>query len=78
MIFMFTKEDLFNLSGVKKTFLGFQPSFEEAKVVILPVPYDSTTSYGVGTRFGPSAIIEASTQVEFYDIELGKNIADFV
>ena len=37
---------------------------------VLPVPYESTTCYGAGTRDGPSAIIAASRQVEFYDLEL--------
>jgi agmatinase len=37
---------------------------------VLPVPYESTTCYGAGTRDGPAAIIAASRQVEFYDIEL--------
>lgn len=69
-------EELFKLTGVKKTFLGFQPEFKDAKAVVIPVPYDSTTSYGVGTRFGPAAMIEASTQLELYDIELRKNICD--
>ncbi len=50
-------------------FGGFDFSYEESKVVILPVPYDSTTSYIPGTRFGPSKIIDASRFLEFYDIE---------
>jgi len=62
--------------GVKRAFLGLQPSFKDAEVVVVPVPYDATTSYGVGARFGPNAIIDASTQVELYDIELKKNITD--
>jgi len=45
-------------------------SWEEARVVVLPVPYESTTSYGPGTRSGPRAIIEASAYVELYDEEL--------
>ncbi|MBU0527015.1 MAG: agmatinase [Candidatus Micrarchaeota archaeon] len=68
--------ELFKLTGVKKTYLGFQPSFDDAKVVVVPVPYDATTSYGAGTRYGPSAIIDASSQLELYDIELEKNICD--
>jgi agmatinase len=36
---------------------------------LLPVPYESTTSYGAGTREGPAAIIAASRQVELYDRE---------
>jgi len=42
---------------------------ERARGRLLPVPYESTTSYGAGTRDGPAAIIAASRQVEFYDRE---------
>ncbi len=38
---------------------------------LLPIPYESTTSYGAGTRDGPAAIIAASRQVELYDQEFG-------
>ena len=41
-------------------------------MVIIPVPYDSTTSYRPGTRRGPLAIIEASTHMELFDEELKK------
>lgn len=44
--------------------------YEKAKAVIIPVPYDSTTSYRAGTREGPVAILMASRQVELYDIDL--------
>jgi agmatinase len=37
---------------------------------LLPIPYESTTSYGAGTREGPAAILSASRQVELYDQEL--------
>ncbi len=40
-----------------------------ARAWLLPVPYESTTSYGAGTREGPAAIIAASRQVELYDQE---------
>lgn len=43
---------------------------ENSHVVILPVPYEATTSYGKGTARGPKAILEASCQVELYDEEL--------
>ncbi|RME74922.1 MAG: agmatinase [Chloroflexi bacterium] len=42
---------------------------EQARVVILPVPYEATVSYGSGTEYGPRAIISASQQVELYDRE---------
>ncbi|MDI6716871.1 MAG: agmatinase [Actinomycetota bacterium] len=53
-------------------FLGIDEhsSFEESKVVVLPFPYDSTTSYRAGAREAPIAIINASRQVELYDEEL--------
>ncbi len=40
------------------------------RVVVVPAPYEATVSYGHGTAGGPAAIIEASSQVEFYDEEL--------
>jgi len=54
-------------------FLGIPPEFSSPKspFVILPVGYDSTTSYKAGTREGPSTILAASRQVETYDEELG-------
>lgn len=45
-------------------------SYERASVVILPCPLEKTTSYMKGTFAGPQAILEASAQVEFYDVEL--------
>ena len=70
--------ELEGMSGPKKAYMGVQTPLKDARVVMLPIPYDSTTSYGVGTRYGPNAIIEASMQLEFYDIELGFNISDEV
>jgi agmatinase len=46
-------------------------SFERSRVVILPVPYDSTVTARAGTRDGPRAIIEASADMELYDVGLG-------
>ncbi|MBT4334328.1 agmatinase [archaeon] len=42
---------------------------ENSKVEILKVPYEGTTSYGKGTKNAPCAIIEASNELESYDIE---------
>jgi agmatinase len=49
--------------------VGLSP--ETADVLIQPIPYDSTTSFQPGTRFGPEAILQASQQVELWDEELG-------
>lgn len=45
---------------------------DEAKVVILPVPFAATTSYGGGAQDGPRAIFEASRQVDLFDVETGR------
>ena len=56
-----------NFLGLDET--GLSP--ETADVLIQPIPYDSTTSFQPGTRFGPEAILQASQQVELWDEELG-------
>jgi agmatinase len=47
-----------------------ESSLEAARFVVLSLPYEVTTSYGKGTKFGPGAIIEASRNMELYDEEL--------
>ncbi len=59
--------------GLPRTFLGLDEAasaFASAGAVILPVPYEATTSWGTGTRYGPNAILDASRYVELYDSEL--------
>ncbi len=46
-------------------------SYNSSKAVILPLPYEKTTCYIKGTEKGPSAIIEASKELELYDEEQG-------
>ena len=58
----------FNFLGLPQEY----SSFERSRVVILPVPYESTTSYQAGTRDAPHEIIWASRNVELYDEEIGK------
>ncbi len=45
--------------------------YEESKIIIVPVPYDATSTYIKGADRGPAAIIDASPALEFYDIETG-------
>jgi len=52
-----------------------QSSLEAAQVVLIPVPYDSTTSFRSGSREGPEAIISASYGLEDYDFELELDVA---
>jgi len=47
---------------------------EHARVVIVPVPYDGTSTWGKGADKGPSAIIEASAHMELYDIETDSEV----
>jgi agmatinase len=47
-------------------------SLRDAKFVVVPVPYDLTSTYQPGSRRGPAAIIEASANMELYDEELKK------
>ena len=62
------------LPALPDTFLILDPdehTFDRSRCVVLPVPYEETTSYRKGTRRGPEAIIRASAEMEDYDVELG-------
>ena len=48
--------------------------FEHARVVVLPVPLDRTTSYVAGTRNGPHEILVASSHMELWDEETGTDV----
>ncbi len=52
-------------------------TFDRAAAVVLPVPYDATTSYRTGTRDGPHALIEASRYLELYEAELDHEPSDW-
>lgn len=61
------------LSNSAFSFLGLPPrysDFKKSKFVILPVPYEQTTTFKTGTKNGPQAIISASREVELFDEEL--------
>lgn len=51
-------------------------NYESSKVVILPVPYEKTTTYVEGTKKGPNALLDASLAVELYDGELDKDVCE--
>lgn len=60
--------------GEKENFLALSRDYsspDTAKVIILPVPFEKTSTFGKGSKKGPSAIIEASHEVELYDAVLG-------
>ena len=54
-----------NFGGLQEEFSNYNKS----KIVILPVPFDKTTTWLKGSDKGPKAIIEASKNMELYDIE---------
>lgn len=51
---------------------GLPYSSEEASLVLIPVPWEPTVSYGRGTAKGPELILEASRQVDLFDLDLGR------
>jgi agmatinase len=51
-----------------------QAGYQESRIVILPVPYDGTSSWVRGSSKGPDAIIEASEYLELYDIETKSSV----
>lgn len=59
-----------------ETFIGCESSFEEASIVLYGAPFDSTTSFRPGARFGPSAMRHESFGLETYSPYQDKDIMD--
>ena len=59
-----------NFGGLEKKYSKYSSS----KYVILPVPYDETRTWVRGADNGPASIIEASANMELYDIETGTEV----
>ena len=57
-------------------FSGLQTSFEKSKYVIFGVPFDTTSTYRTGARFGPNAIRQASLNIETYSFRSGIDVED--
>ena len=57
-------------------FSGLQKSFEEANYVVFGVPFDVTSTYRTGARFGPTAIRQASLNIETYSFRSGLDVED--
>ncbi|MBI4029038.1 MAG: agmatinase [Candidatus Blackburnbacteria bacterium] len=64
---VYEKSEPFNFCGLDNQ------TFAEAKVVVFPVPYSSTTYWNPNTKDGPRALIEASRHLELFDQELQKD-----
>lgn len=58
-------------ASYKTGLFGIPTSLETAKVVIIPVPWEVTTSYGGGTALGPETVWKASPQIDLFDLETG-------
>lgn len=59
------------------TFLGCESTYEDAKAVLFGVPFDGTTSFRPGTRFGPSAIRNESFGIETYSPYCDRDLLDY-
>jgi agmatinase len=57
-------------------FSGLQKPFEKAKYVVFGVPFDATSTYRTGARFGPNAIRQASLNIETYSFRSGLDVED--
>ena len=55
-------------------FSGYQKPFNEAEYTILGVPFDYTSTYRTGARFAPTAIREASLNIETYSFRTGLDL----
>ena len=64
------------LSKNIETFIGCDSDYTDAELVIFGAPFDSTTSYRPGTRFGPSAIRHESFGLETYSPYQDKDMED--
>jgi len=60
----------YNFGGLEDKFLNY----ENSKIVVLPVPFDKTSSWIKGSDRGPRAIIEASMNMELYDLETNTEV----
>ena len=54
---------------------GLDVKEEEASLVLIPVPWDATASYGIGTADAPKAILEASEQIDHFDLAFDRPYA---
>ena len=57
-------------------FSGVQRPFKKAKYVVLGVPFDVTSTYRTGARFGPNAVRQASLNIETYSFRSGIDVED--
>ncbi len=59
-------------SSAEDGIYGTGCSLEDARVVLVPAPFEATVSYGAGTAQGPEVILQASAQLDLFDVETGE------
>ncbi|WP_299319240.1 agmatinase [uncultured Maribacter sp.] len=63
--------------SISKNYAGISDEFaqlEKSKIILIPVPYDGTSTWGKGADKGPEAFLEASENMELYDIETDSEV----
>lgn len=63
--------------STSKNYAGISDEFaqlEKSKIILIPVPYDGTSTWGKGADKGPDAFLEASENMEMYDIETDSEV----
>ncbi|MFT4850327.1 MAG: agmatinase [Sediminicola sp.] len=63
--------------STQKTYAGIDEKYassESSKIVLIPVPYDGTSTWGKGADKGPEAFLHASENMELYDIETDSEV----
>lgn len=65
------------MENEKNVFIGCDSDYNSAGIVIFGAPFDSTTSYRPGTRFGSSAIRRESFGIETYSLKQDRDITDY-
>ncbi|MEY2742860.1 MAG: hypothetical protein RIS21_1231 [Planctomycetota bacterium] len=60
-----------NKAALNDGIYGLPHGADDARVHLIPVPFEATTSYGGGTADGPAAILAASRQVDLHDVDVG-------
>lgn len=63
-----------NLKNLK--FVGFESDYPGAEIVFVGIPFDGTSSYRAGSRFGPVFLREASDSIETYSVVQRKDLLD--
>ena len=72
----FRPENLTFYTSGAPPFSGRSSGFEEADYVVVGIPYDKTSTYRSGSKFGPSAIREASSNIETYSLRTNMDVED--